>query len=52
MTVEIPANTSAVIVLPEGYEMDYREFGDTVEREEGGASFKVGAGKYTFVARK
>jgi alpha-L-rhamnosidase len=52
MTVEIPANTGAVIVLPEGYQMDYREFGDTVEREGGGSSFKVGAGKYTFVANK
>lgn len=52
MTVEIPANTSAVIVLPDGYEVDNHDFADTVEREGGGSSFKMGAGKYTFVARE
>jgi hypothetical protein len=52
MEVEIPANTSAVIVLPEGYTMDYQEFGDTVERDGGEQAFKVGSGKYTFMVRK
>jgi len=52
MTVEIPANTSAVIELPKGYKVDYRELGDSVERVWGGSIIKVGAGKYTFVAMK
>ncbi|MBL7645485.1 MAG: family 78 glycoside hydrolase catalytic domain [Candidatus Hydrogenedentes bacterium] len=50
MTVEIPANTSAVIVPPVKCDADNWE--GVSELEDGRSAFKVGAGRYTFVARK
>lgn len=57
LTVEIPANTSAIIVIPAGYKIDHAQHKDTggiVEPSEDwereGTGFIVGAGKYIFAA--
>jgi alpha-L-rhamnosidase len=50
MKVEIPANTSAVIVPPVA--CDAENWEGVSELEDGRSAFKVGAGVYTFVARQ
>ncbi len=50
LTVEIPANTSAAIVPPVKCVAENWE--GVSELEDGRSAFKVGAGKYTFVAKE
>ncbi len=50
MTVEIPANTSAMIVPP--VKCDAENWEGVSELEDGRSAFKVSAGRYTFVAER